>query len=294
MNLAIEPMVPSRGFLRCFAATRACGKSEARNPRSERDPTSEIRNTSIGRGGIPLNERAPVSSGFGSRASFGSRVSGFGFNFPRAFAFHFALLAGLSAAASFAADAPKLTSAQTEFFETKVRPVLVENCYKCHSSGAEKIKGGLVLDTREGWLKGGDSGPVIVPGKPDESLFVKAVRYTARDLAMPPNDKKLPDNLIADLVQWVRMGAPDPRTEAVSAKAMYAADLEKAKKHWAYRPVVKPEVPAVANSQSPMGNPIDAFIGAKLLQKGLTPAAKADKVTLLRRATFDLHGLPPK
>jgi hypothetical protein len=192
-----------------------------------------------------------------------------------------------------AADAPKLTSAQSEFFETKVRPVLVENCYKCHSSGAEKIKGGLVLDTREGWLKGGDSGAVIVPGKPDESLFVKAIRYTDLDLAMPPNDKKLSDNLIADLVQWVRMGAPDPRTEAVSAKAMYAADLEKAKKHWAYRPVVKPEVPALPNSQSPTENPIDAFIGAKLLEKGLTPAAKADKVTLLRRATFDLHGLPP-
>jgi hypothetical protein len=191
--------------------------------------------------------------------------------------------------------------------------VLVENCYKCHSAGAEKIKGGLVLDTRDGWMKGGDSGPVIIPGKPDESLLVKAIRYTDRDLAMPPSDKKLPDNLIKDLEQWVRMGAPDPRTEATSAKALYAADMEKARQHWAYRPVVKPSVPVISRSviskQSGVEswfrtdslntdslitqNPIDAFILAKLLEKGLSPSPRADKVTLLRRATFDLHGLPP-
>src|SRR5688572_14442056 len=96
---------------------------------------------------------------------------------------HWSLVIGTSTAA----DAPKLTSAQTEFFETKVRPVLVENCYKCHSAGAEKIKGGLVLDTREGWMKGGDSGPALVPGKPEQSLLAKAIRYADRDLAMPPN-----------------------------------------------------------------------------------------------------------
>jgi len=190
-------------------------------------------------------------------------------------------------------DAPKLTAAQTDFFETKVRPVLVENCYKCHSAGAEKIKGGLTLDTRDGWMKGGDTGPVIIPGKPDESLLVKAIRYTDRDLAMPPSDKKLPDNLIADLVEWVRMGAPDPRTEATSAKAMYAADMEKARQHWAYRPVVKPSVPEIQDPKSEIKNPIDAFILAKLVAQGLSPSPKADKVTLLRRATFDLHGLPP-
>jgi hypothetical protein len=201
---------------------------------------------------------------------------------------------------SLAADAPKLTGAQTDFFETKVRPVLVEHCYKCHSAGAEKIKGGLLLDTRDGWLKGGDTGPVIVPGRPEESLLIKAVRYTDKDLQMPPSDKKLPDNLITDLVEWVRMGAPDPRTEATSAKAMYATDMEKAKTHWAYRPVVKPEVPLIANSQLAIGNrqsanenPIDAFILAKLAEKRLSPSPRADKVTLLRRATFDLHGLPP-
>jgi len=211
------------------------------------------------------------------------------------------------------ASAAPLTAAQVDFFETKVRPVLVEHCYKCHSAGAEKIKGGLTLDTRDGWMKGGDSGPAIVPGKPDESLFVKAIRYTDRDLAMPPSDKKLPDNLIADLVQWVRMGAPDPRTEAASAKTVYAADMEKARQHWAYRPLAKASVPVISRSvvskQSDVEswfrtdslntdslitqNPIDAFILAKLAAKNLPPSPRADKVTLLRRATFDLHGLPP-
>ena len=161
-------------------------------------------------------------------------------------------------------SAAQLTAAQTEFFETKVRPVLVENCYKCHSAGAEKIKGGLLLDTRDGVLKGGDTGPVVVPGKPDDSLLVKAIRYTDKDLQMPPADKKLPDNLIADLVQWIRMGAPDPRTEATSAKAMYAADMEKGKKHWAYKPVVKAAVPQPDDPQKWIQNPVDNFILAGL------------------------------
>jgi hypothetical protein len=90
--------------------------------------------------------------------------------------------------------------------------VLVDHCYKCHSAGSEKIKGGLVVDTKDGLLKGGNSGPGIVPGKPDESLLIRAVRYQEKDLEMPPNDKKLPANMIADLEAWVKMGAPDPRT----------------------------------------------------------------------------------
>jgi len=97
------------------------------------------------------------------------------------------------------------------FFESKIRPVLVERCYECHS--AEKTKGGLALDTKAGWEKGGDSGPAILPGKPDESLLIKAVRYHDEDLAMPPQKKggKLPDSAIAALTEWVKMGAPDPR-----------------------------------------------------------------------------------
>ena len=216
------------------------------------------------------------------------------------------------------AAAAKLTAAETEFFESKIRPVLADNCYKCHSAGAEKIKGGLLLDTRDGVLKGGSTGPAVVPGNLDKSLLIAAVRYKDKDLQMPPSDKKLPDNVIADLEQWVRMGAPDPRTESVSAKAMYAVDLEKAKQHWAYKPVVKPEVPVISESvisKSVTGNqtgtpaktgslntdslvadysnPIDRFILAAMLPKGLLPSKRADKVTLIRRATFDLHGLPP-
>src|SRR5262249_30279575 len=162
-------------------------------------------------------------------------------------------------------------------------------------------------------LKGGNTGPVIVPGNPDKSLLITAVRYKDKDLQMPPSDKKLPDSVIADLEQWVRMGAPDPRTEAATAKAMYAADIEKAKKHWAYRPVVKPSVPEIISSvisSSVISNqsgsslnsdsliadyshPIDRFLLASMLPKGLAPSKRADNVTLIRRATFDLHGLPP-
>jgi Protein of unknown function (DUF1553)/Protein of unknown function (DUF1549)/Planctomycete cytochrome C len=202
------------------------------------------------------------------------------------------LVGGMSAAA-FAAEPVKLTRAESDFFETRVRPVLVENCYKCHSLGAEKIKGGLTLDSRDGVMKGGDTGPAVVPGNLEKSLLIKAIRYTDKDFAMPPADKKLPENVIRDLEQWVKMGAPDPRTEGVSAKAMYEADMEKAKKHWAYKPVVKPAVPEPADPDRWAQNAVDKFILASLKAKGLANSPRADKVTLIRRATFDLHGLPP-
>ena len=111
----------------------------------------------------------------------------------------------------------RLVSAETtpaggEFFEKKIRPLLVDHCYSCHSAKSEKIKGGLLLDTRDGLLKGGDSGPALVPGKPDQSRLIKAVRYTDKELQMPPKDKRLAAEQIADLEAWVKMGAPDPRT----------------------------------------------------------------------------------
>src|SRR5258706_666844 len=108
-----------------------------------------------------------------------------------------------------AANAPD--SAVVEFFEKKIRPIFVENCYKCHSKEAEKLKGALLLDTRDGVLKGGDTGPAIVPGQPDKSLLIQAVRYTNTDLQMPPKNKKLSAEQIADLEAWVKIGAPDPR-----------------------------------------------------------------------------------
>ncbi|MBK8039572.1 MAG: PSD1 domain-containing protein [Verrucomicrobiaceae bacterium] len=166
------------------------------------------------------------------------------------------------------------------FFESKVRPVLVEHCYECHSR--EKTKGGLALDTKQGWEKGGDSGPVIVPGKPEESLLIKAVRYHDKDLAMPPEKKggKLTEAVIADLVEWVKMGAPDPRISEAKIAGMKA---DEAKSWWAFQPL-----PKVNASKS-----VDDFINAKLAEAKLTPAAPADPRTLIRRMSYDLTGLPP-
>ncbi len=177
-----------------------------------------------------------------------------------------------------------------DFFEQNIRPVLVEACYKCHSANGEKVKGGLLLDTREGLLKGGDSGPSIVPGDPEKSLFIKAIRYTDKDLLMPPKDKKLPAHQIAAFEQWVKMGAPDPRTG--TNKTAGAMDMAAARKHWAFQPVGAVTPPPVKNERW-VQSPIDRFILAKQEAKGLSPSPRADKRTLIRRASYDLTGLPP-
>ncbi len=181
-------------------------------------------------------------------------------------------------------------AAGVEFFEKRVRPVLVESCYKCHSAQAEKVKGGLLLDTRDAVLKGGDSGPALVAGEPEKSLLIKAVRYTDEDLQMPPKNKKLSAEQISDLETWVKMGAPDPRTNATKIAASVVT--EESRKHWAYRSVRSPAPPAIKNSKW-VQSPIDQFILAKLESKSLTPSPRADKRTLVRRATYDLIGLPP-
>jgi hypothetical protein len=186
------------------------------------------------------------------------------------------------------APGAELTPSQTQFFEGKIRPILVNNCYKCHSSQSEKVKGGLLLDSREGVLKGGESGPAIVPGNPEQSRLIKAVRYTDPDLQMPPKDRKLTDAEIADLTTWVKMGAPDPRTGSPEQKAR----AQDRRNHWAWQPLIEPAVPAVQDSSWPK-TPIDNFILAKLEEKQLKPNGPADKRTLIRRATFDLTGLPP-
>jgi len=190
-----------------------------------------------------------------------------------------AVLSGLAAAP---------TPSQVQFFESRVRPVLADNCYKCHSQQAEKVKGGLLLDTREGVLKGGESGPALIPGEPDKSLLIKAVRYADPDLQMPPKGKKLADAQIEDLVAWVKMGAPDPRVATVAQKAW----SDSSKKHWAWQPLKKSAVPE-ARDAAWAKTPIDNFILAKLDEKDLKPNPIADKRTLIRRATFDLIGLPP-
>jgi hypothetical protein len=180
------------------------------------------------------------------------------------------------------------SAAQLQFFETRIRPVLVQNCYKCHSHQSEKVRAGLLLDTREGLLRGGESGPAVVPGDVPKSLLIKAISYTDADLQMPPDDNKLPTTAIADLVAWVKMGAPDPRTGTTAQQVW----VDSVKTHWSWQPLKKPQVPEVKDASWPK-TPVDNFILAKLEEKGLKPNPPADKRTLIRRATFDLTGLPP-
>jgi mono/diheme cytochrome c family protein len=164
------------------------------------------------------------------------------------------------------------------FFEAKVRPVLIKHCHECHSADAKKVKGGLLLDTRAGWQRGGDSGlPAVVPGNPDESPLIRAVRHVEEDFAMPPRQPKLPDAVIADLVAWVRMGAPDPR-DGNSGEARRAD-----KSWWSLQPVAREF----------RHRTIDGFVDEALAAKGLARNPPADARTLIRRMTYDLTGLPP-
>lgn len=202
---------------------------------------------------------------------------------------------GLAACAAFAATFDP-ASAQTgddakgiEFFETKIRPVLVAQCYECHSAKSPKVRGGLVLDTRDGIRKGGDTGPAVVPGNPEGSLLIKSIKHD--DLVMPPKEKgKLSDAVVADFVKWVKMGAPDPREGATAGyKTMTLAEARQA---WAFQVPQKPELPKVKDARWARTD-LDRFVLAKLEEKGLKPVADADKHTLIRRLSFDLLGLPP-
>ena len=177
------------------------------------------------------------------------------------------------------------------FFESKVRPVLIKRCYDCHST-EKKTKGGLALDTRAGWQHGGDNGPAIVPGDLTKSLVIKAVRYLDKDFAMPPKSR-LPADEVAILEEWVKRGAPDPRTDdtAKAAKPKRSIDLEAGRKFWAFQPVANPTAPAVKDSFWPK-DPVDRFLLAKIEAKGLKPAGDADRHTWIRRVSLDLTGLP--
>ncbi|MEO6244915.1 MAG: PSD1 and planctomycete cytochrome C domain-containing protein, partial [Opitutaceae bacterium] len=188
------------------------------------------------------------------------------------------------------AHAAELTPEQTEFFETKIRPIFAERCYKCHSVESGKSKAGLLLDSRDALLKGGDTGPAIVPGDLVKSLLIEAVRYTNDDLQMPPKDEggKLDPTEIAALEEWIKLGAPDPRTGGKP----HPMDMAAARRHWAFQPVLKPTPPAVKNAAW-VRTPVDNFVLAQLEVKKITPAAPADARTLLRRVTYDLTGLPP-
>jgi cytochrome c553 len=188
---------------------------------------------------------------------------------------------------------PPLEATQADFFEKSIRPVLADKCYKCHSADSAKVKGGLLLDTRQGIQAWGDTGPAVVPGKPSESLLVKALHWEDKDLRMPPEKEggKLPDELIANFEKWIAMGAPDPRDSNVKA-VKKEMDLTKARQSWAFQKPQAAPAPAVKDKAWPRTD-VDRFLLAAQEAKGLHPVADADRLTLLRRVYFDLVGLPP-
>ena len=181
----------------------------------------------------------------------------------------------------------------TDYFEQNIRPVLATRCYSCHSAKLKVAQGELYADSKQGLLRGGKSGvPAVVPGKPDESLLIKAIKGEHKDLKMPPGKPLSPEQVQA-FVEWIAMGAPDPRTGSTAVVVEKAAyDWAAEKKHWAYQPVKDPALPSV---KEPEWNhtAVDRFIKAKLDEKGLHPIAPATKQALLRRVTYDLTGMPP-
>ncbi|QDV13496.1 Planctomycete cytochrome C [Rosistilla oblonga] len=204
-------------------------------------------------------------------------------------------------AAAKPSDAPVDAAKQMAFFETKIRPLLAERCYDCHDENTAESE--LRVDTYEGMITGGLAGPALIPGKPQGSLIVAAVGYRDSTLQMPP-DEKLSDAEIADLTRWVEMGAPHPGRDGMQTiKPRGDVDLEKGRQHWAFRPVAKVDPPTVNQTSpaiaaeerrdEPVRHPIDAFLLSRLEAEGLQRVPAADKRTLIRRATFDLTGLPP-
>jgi len=174
---------------------------------------------------------------------------------------------------------------QLTFFETKIRPVLVEHCYSCHAQDSKILRAGLFVDSRNGLIEGGDSGAAIVPGEPEESLLIEALKYESYE--MPP-EGKLPDNVIADFETWIREGAAAPRT-GKAASSHPAIDLEAGRQFWSFQPIRASGPNSAANDS----DVIDQFVHARLEQTGLEPATRAEPLVLLRRLYFDLTGLPP-
>lgn len=185
-------------------------------------------------------------------------------------------------ASTYCGASEPLSPRQSEFFEKRIRPILIAHCYECH--GPDEASGKLRLDTKDGWVRGGESGPVIVPGDPSASLLIRAVTHSDGKLKMPPPDsgKKLSERQIGDLVAWIRQGAPDPRTGKTIVTAIDVA----ARTHWAFQPVRPPEIDVARH-------PVDFLIDRKLKDHDFVATQAADLRTLIRRATYDLTGLPP-
>ncbi len=219
-----------------------------------------------------------------SRLASGAAVAAFALLVP-------AVSGSIAAQAPPAGQLPKQAEG-LEFFERKVRPLLVEQCFGCHSKALRTPGGGLRLDSRAAMLKGARRGPVITPGKPDTSLLVEAVEGVDSKLTMPPG-KRLPEEQVEILRQWVLMGAPWPGEAVVAGPASAGTDFRaRALKHWSFRPSAPTAIPPV-RTRGWVRTPVDAFILARLEKAGLTPSAEADRRTLLRRVTFNLIGMPP-
>ncbi|MFN5743151.1 MAG: DUF1549 domain-containing protein, partial [Planctomyces sp.] len=185
---------------------------------------------------------------------------------------------------------------QLAFFESRIRPVLAEHCYECHNSSG-RAEGGLAIDHRAGLRQGGVRGSIVVPGRPQDSRLLAVLRHEIADLKMPEGGPKLSDEIAADFASWITEGAFDPRDAPPSAQQLaettsWDAVFARRSTWWSLQPVRSVEPPAI----SPDGwsaHPVDRFVHARMQQEGLQPAARADKPTLLRRATFVLTGLPP-
>jgi hypothetical protein len=186
------------------------------------------------------------------------------------------------------ANSSSATDEGTQFFETEIRPLLIEHCYECHSTKANKTQGGLLVDSRESLRAGGDSGPAVVPGDVEKSLLLDALRY--QFVEMPPAGK-LDDSVIAKFKQWILAGAADPREAPAPPTGANKINWDEASEHWAFQPIVPKSV--TGYDDRGLEGSIDAFVSAKLKQADLEPNPPASRSTWLRRVTFDLIGLPP-
>ena len=229
-------------------------------------------------------------------------------NIMRRFSFLLVIAAVMGTLSAVNAQTPEADVAGERFFVDKIEPLLKAHCVECHSHAAEEMAGGLTLDSRNGWAKGGGRGPAIFPGKPEDSLLIKAIRHEDSNLKMPPEEKLTPAD-IELLVEWVRQGAADPRKQMPQPEAD-GDPLD----WWSLRPLKRPDVPGLQDEavrRSRTGNdgedqhgtsrdnaaginPIDGFVLAQLRQQQLAPVSQADRRTLIRRLYFDLHGLPPE
>ncbi|MFM7100964.1 MAG: DUF1549 domain-containing protein, partial [Verrucomicrobiota bacterium] len=197
------------------------------------------------------------------------------------------------------AATPSERADSEEFFERRIRPVLVEHCHECHSAASARVRGGLRLDTGEGLRRGGESGPVVVPGNPAASRLIEAIRYANPDFQMPPRGR-LPGGVVADLAAWVEAGALVPRQTGTATAGMNppARPPEPdATPHWAFQPIREVSPPnqpgALPDGDPGVPHPVDGFVAARLVPAGLWFGPEADRRTLIRRLSFDLLGLPP-